>query len=427
MEIVIIIVLILLNGIFSMSEIALISARKSSLSTEAKRGSKASKRTLKLAEEPDRFLSTIQIGITLIGILTGLYSGAALADDLGHKLSSAGIPETYARETAQAIIVIAVTYLTLVLGELIPKRIGLSAPERIAKATSMPMMILSVVAAPLVWILSKSTSGIIKLLGIKGEASKVTEEEIKMMIQAGTEGGEVQEVEQDIVERVFSLGDRRVESIMTHRGEMVWIDRGADRKSIAETVRANPHNVYPVADGSLDKVTGVIFLKDLFTHIDEQNFNLDIITVPASFIPENMTVYKTLELLRTRQTGHSIVYDEFGSTQGIVTLRDIFEALVGSMPEHGDEQEIIPREDGSWLVDGQISFYDFLTHFEQEYLYADHQHNTLSGLMLEKLGHIPHTGEKLSWKTFSFEVMDMDGARIDKVLVKTTTDRDEDS
>ncbi|WP_295937601.1 hemolysin family protein [uncultured Alistipes sp.] len=420
MEILIIILLILLNGIFAMSEVALISARRSNLATRAKQGNKAARKALELAEDPDKFLSTIQIGITLIGILTGIYSGAALAGRFGEALASLGMPLKTATSVAQIVIVIVVTYLSIVFGELVPKRIGMKGAERVAILMARPMQVLSIVASPFVWLLSRSTEGITRLLGIKNVESKVTEAEIKSIIQEGTEDGEVQVVEQQIVGRVFSLGDRRVDSIMTHRSDIVWIDLDMTRDQINELVTREPHSLYPAARRSLDRTEGVIHLKDLFTHIEDKDFSPEQVVCQANFIHEKTEVYTALEQLREEQVGYGIVSDEFGVTQGIVTLRDIFEALVGTLPEKLDEPDIVRREDGSTLIDGQCPFYDFLVYFGLEDVYPHNRYNTLSGLILDELEHIPQTGEILQWHNFTMEIVDMDGARIDKVLVTVT-------
>ena len=257
-EILIIIGLILLNGVFAMSEIALISARKSNLTTDAKKGNKSAQTALKLANEPDRFLSTVQIGITLIGILTGIYSGNTIAVIFGEWMKQIGVPEFYAFTIAQALIVIIVTYLTLIFGELVPKRIGLSVAEKAAKVVARPMYVLSVIASPFVWLLSKSTSVMFNLLGIKSSESKVTEEEIKSIIQEGTEGGEVQPMEQDIVERVFLMGDLKIDSIMTHKKDLVWLDVNNTADEVRAVLKQDLYEVYPIADGGLDHVLGII-------------------------------------------------------------------------------------------------------------------------------------------------------------------------
>ena len=329
-EIIIIISLILLNGIFAMSEIALISARKSSLNTDAKKGSKAAKLALKLANEPDRFLSTIQIGITLIGILTGIYSGAALTDDFSVILKNWGVSPLYASLIAQGLIVVAVTYLTLIFGELVPKRIGLSIAEKASKVVARPMYILSLVAAPFVWLLSKSTSCMFNLLGIKDSDNKVTEEDIKSIVQEGKEGGEVQEVEQDIVERVFILGDLKVSSIMTQRNEIIWLDLDMDKKQVKKTIEQDLYEMYPVTGKKKGDVEGVIFLKDLVLHLDTPDFNLECIVRPAFYFHENMSVYKVLEEMK-EQVAYFKGEDKLIEAQRIAE-RTNFDERTGNKP-----------------------------------------------------------------------------------------------
>lgn len=425
MEIFIIIGLILLNGVLSMSEIALVSARKARLELEAKRGNKSAQTALKLAGEPDRFLSTIQIGITLIGILTGLYSGEAFAYDLAEIMRHVPMLEPYAVGISKTVIVIIVTYLTLIMGELVPKRIGMGYAEKVSMLVAKPMYLLSRLASPFVWLLSKSSALTIKITGIKAnEENKVTEEEIKAIVKEGFDGGEVQEVEQDIVERVFNLGDRNVGSIMTHRSDLVWLDVTDSIEKIREKVQENLFNIYPVASEKFDNIKGVVYLKDLFGRIDEPDFSLEQVIRPAQYLPENQSVYNALEQFKQARVKYGIVTDEFGGIQGIVTLKDIMEGLIGQVPELGEEAEITQRADGSWLVDGQLSFYDFLEYFDMEDLYAEHDYNTLSGLILEILERVPKTGETLTWLTFRFEIVDMDGARIDKVLVTRISEND---
>lgn len=419
-EIAIILILILLNGIFAMSEIAVISARKSSLSTDLKKGSKSAKMALKLANDPDRFLSTVQIGITLIGILTGIYSGASLADDFSDLLTSAGFPQAYARLTAQTIIIILVTYLSIIFGELVPKRIGLSMAEKASKAVARPMYFLSVIAAPFVWILAKSTEAMFNLLGIKEAESKVTEEEIKSIVQEGKEDGEVQEVEQDIVERVFLLGDLKVSSLMTHRSDIVALDIHNNEEEIKAILEENLYETYPVIDRTFDNTLGIVGLKDLIFRFGQKNaFKLEEVVHPATYFHDNMSVYKALEQMKEHRLSQAFICDEFGSFQGIITLKDILGGLVGSIEGTTDEPEIIKRnESDSWLVDGQCTFYNFLSYFDQEDLYdSDSNYSTVGGLILELLEHIPQSGEQVDWKGFHFEIVDMDGARIDKVLV----------
>ncbi len=418
MEIVIIIALIFLNGLFSMSEIALVSARKARLEADAKKGNKGAKAALELSDQPNRFLSTIQIGITLIGILTGLYSGEAFSGDLANVIANVEILAPYASAIATISIVLVVTFLTIVFGELVPKRLGLSMAERMAKTISRPMNFLSRIMTPMVWLLSKSTTLVMKVFGIKDNEEKVTEEEIKNLVKEGLDAGEVQEVEHDIVGRVFNLGDRDIDSIMTHRSDFVWLEITENKDEIRSKVIDDMHDVYPVKSDKRDDVAGVVFFKDLFRHIDALDFSVKNLIRPALYLPDNKSVYSALEYFKENNVKYAFVTDEFGEVIGIVTLTDIMEALVGEVMEEGEEKDIITREDGSVLVAGQCSFYTFLEFFNIQDLYAEHDHNTLSGLILKILEHIPHEGEKFSWKNFEFEIIDMDGARIDKVLVK---------
>ena len=419
MEILIILGLILLNGLLSMSEIAMVSARKSRLETEAKQGNRSARKALRLANEPNRFLSTVQIGITLIGILTGLYSGEKLADDFAIIIARNAWLAPHAHTIAQGIIVALVTYLTLILGELVPKRLGMNAAEKIAKLMAAPMELLSKAAAPFVWLLSASTALVVRLLGLeRNKEGKVTEEEIKAIIQEGKDDGEVQEVEQDIVERVFNLGNRNIGSIMTHRSDLTWIDIKSSNEEIRRTVEDHLYNIYPVADSDLDHLVGVVSLKDLFGKLDAPDFHLQQVVQPARFFPENQSVYNALDQLKTHREKYGLVIDEFGTIEGIVTLKDIVKALIGDIPNADEEPAIIRRNDDSYLVDGQCPFYDFLAYFDREYLYEHHDYNTLSGLILEILEHIPQSGETLSWQCFDMEIVDMDGARIDKILVR---------
>ena len=419
-EILIILLLILFNGIFAMSEIAVIQARKTTLSNDEKKGSRGAKAALRLANDPDRFLSTVQIGITLIGILTGIYSGASLSGRFSDVFESFGMPERWAYPLAQGLIVIIVTYLTIVFGELVPKRIGMSVAERVSKVIARPMYILSVIASPFVWILSKSTEAMVNLLGVKDAETKVTEEDIKSIVQEGKEDGEVQEVEQDIVERVFMLGDLTVDSIMTHRSDVVTLDVSMTKDEIKQVLNDNLYEAYPLIDRGIDNILGVVLLKDLLFRLDGDTPDLKALMHPAVYFYENMSVYKALEQMKEKRLTQAFICDEFGSFQGIVTLRDILEGLVGTIDEVAEDPEIVKREGSeSWLVDGQCSFYDFLSYFDKEDLYDNEQqdYNTLAGLIIEQLKHIPQAGERTEWNCFNFEIVDMDGVRIEKVLV----------
>lgn len=418
-EVVIIVILVLINGLLSMSEIAIISVRRSYLSGEVKRGSKAAKIAQKLSDDPDKFLSTVQIGITVIGIMTGIYSGSVLATDFAVVLSGWGMDISYSDTVAQAIIVIVVTYLTLIFGELVPKRIGMSVAEQVSKIVAEPMYVLSLIASPFVWILSKSTALITRMIGLKEMETKVTEDEIKSLIQESADDGEVQKVEQDIVERVFMLGDLKVNSLMTPRRDIVLLDLSMSASEVRRIVSENLYEIYPIVSKNPDNVIGVITLKKLFSAIGQSDFNLAANMDTPTYFHQNLSVYKALEKMKEQRMSRVLICDEFGGFAGIITLRDILEGLVGSIDDaYGDPHIVKRKESESWLVDGQCPFYDFLSYFEREELYVSNGYNTIGGLLLEESEHIPTTGEIIVWKDFKFEIMDMDGVRIDKILVE---------
>ena len=420
MEILIILFLILLNGVFSMSEIALISARKNRLETAAKKGNSNAKVALDLANSPNKFLSTVQIGITLIGILTGIYSGDKITHDVKFFVEGFAVLKPYSDTISVVIVVVILTFFSLVLGELLPKRIGLNHPESIAKSVAVPMKIISQITAPFIWLLTISTEGLLKVLKIKPTADgKVTEEEIKAIIKEGTEGGEVQEIEQDIVERVFHIGDRKINSLMTHRQSIIYLSLEDTIEELKAKVLEELHSVYPVCRGNMDDVEGVVLLKDLFVNFEKGILNLKSITKEPVYLIEHTTAYKALENFKKSKVHYAFVTDEYGIFQGIITLNDILEALVGDASDFDeDEYQLITREDGSWLVDGLYSLHDFLTYFDMDELTNDYEVTTVSGLIMTEMGKIPKTGEKLIWNKLELEVIDMDGVKIDKVLVK---------
>lgn len=417
-EIFILIGLVILNGLFSMAEIALVSARKARLEAQANKGDKQAREALNLANHPDTFLSTVQIGITLIGILTGIFSGENIKDDVLAFLGRFPALAPYANAIATTIIVIFVTYLSLVLGELVPKRIGLSNPERIAKSVAGPMKVISIITHPFIVLLTKSTGLITSLLRIKTNESQVTEEEIKAMINEGTEHGAIEEAEQEIIERVFHLGDRNITSLMTHRSDIVWFDINDTEASIREKIMEDPHSIYPVCEGQIDEIKGFVSLKDMYVSNDLTQFKH--LMRPALFVPENNTAYQVLEKFKQAKAHSCFVVDEYGTLLGMITLNDILEAIVGDINEPDyEDYEIVEREDGTFLVDAQLPFYDFLRRFEKtEWMNeGEHEFDTLAGFLLHELEHIPVTGETMEWKGFRFEVIDMDGHRIDKILV----------
>lgn len=420
MELLIILFLIILNGLFSMSEIALISARKSRLENSAKKGNNSAQIALDLANSPNKFLSTVQIGITLIGILTGIFSGDKITTDVEVFVSGFEILKPQAHSVAVGIVVMVLTFFSLVLGELLPKRIGLNYPEAIAKGVAVPMKIVSIVTAPFIWMLTHSTEFLLRIFRIRPTADgKVTEEEIKAIIKEGTEVGEVQEIEQDIVERVFHIGDRKVNSLMTHRKSVVMLPLDSNKSQVKEFMLQELHSFYPVYKDNFDEIVGVVSLKNIFATIEKENFKLESIMTEAPYLMEHTTAYNALENFKKTGIHYAVIADEYGVFQGIITLNDILEALVGNASDfYKEDFQLIEREDGSWLVDGHYSLHDFLTYFELDELLSDYDVTTVSGLIMTELSRIPKQGEKLIWHKFELEVIDMDGVKIDKVMVK---------
>jgi putative hemolysin len=418
LEILIILGLILLNGLFSMSEIALLSARKARLESQANKGDAEAKAALALANHPDSFLSTVQIGITLIGILTGIFSGEKIKVQIVFWLQSFELTKPYSNTLATVIVVIIITYLSLVLGELLPKRIGLSKPEAIAKAVAGPMKIISAVTFPFIWLLSKSTNFLSKLLRISTTDTHVTEEEIKAIISEGTEQGTIEEAEQEIIERVFHLGDRNITSLMTHRTDIMWLDASKTIGMVKKEMTDIIHSVYPVCEGNIEALKGMVSVKDLLLHSDE-TILLSIMQQPM-YVPENITAYQVLEKFKETKIHHCFIVNEYGSIEGLITLNDILEAIVGDIPQPDEESyEITERADGSLLIDAQIPFYDFLHKIDKTdwIKEAEQDFDTLAGFILHELKKIPTTGNTLLWRGYKFEIVDMDHNRIDKVLV----------
>jgi putative hemolysin len=419
MEVFILLGLILLNGLFVMSEIALVSARKPRLEHMAEKGDKKARNALDLSQNPEIFLSAAQIGITLIAIVTGLYSEDSLGKYVEPVVRRIPLLAPYANAVSTTVIVIIVTFLSIIIGELIPKRIGLVRAEKIAMMMAPPMRVFARMTHPFVWLLNKTSNGFFKLFNIKTASDEtVTEEEIKAIISEGTESGTIEEEEKVMIERIFHLGDRNITSLMTHRSDMFWFDLNENEEQIRGKIVAEPHSVYPVCDGNIDSIKGIVSIKDLYIANDLTLFK-DLMK-PALFVPDNNSAYQVMEKLKTTKNYSCFIVDEYGSVLGMITLNDILEAIIGDMPEEDtDDYSIVRREDGSYLVDAQIPFYDFLRRFEKtDWLNDDeHQYDTLAGCILHELERIPQTGETLDWRDFRIEVIDMDGHRIDKVLV----------
>jgi len=419
LEIFILLLLIIINGLFVMAEIALVSARKSRLENLADNGDDKARAALKLAENPELFLSTAQIGITLVAVLVGFYSGEKFSADLTPYIQKISFLRPYASNISTALVLIIVTLLSIIFGELIPKRIGLLRAEWIARLVARPVRILSIVTHPIVWFLNTTSNLFFRIFPIGSTVeSNVTEDEIKAIINEGTEQGTIEEAEQEIIERVFHLGDRNITSLMTHRSDIIWFDLNENEEAIKEKIIKEPHSVYPICNGEIDNIKGVVSIKDLYV-TDDKTFFKDIMT-PAIFIPENNSAYVVLEKFKQSRIHCCFIVDEYGSLQGLITLNDILEAIVGDIAQPDvPDYEITEREDGSFLVDAQVPFYDFLSHFHKtEWMNeGDHEFDTLAGFILNELEHIPDTGEKLEWRGFTFEIIDMDAQRIDKLLV----------
>jgi putative hemolysin len=428
MEIIILLALIFVNALFVISEISLVSVRKSRLESQAERGDEKARRALELSNNPEKFLSAAQIGITLIAILTGVYSGERFARYLQPSIEKISFLREYAYTISTTIIVILVTFLSIIFGELIPKRIGLLRAERIAKAVAGPMNAFAKFTHPFVWLLNKTSNLFFRIFNIKrSKDDAVTEEEIKTLIGEGTEAGTIDEAEQEIIERVFHLGDRNITSLMTHRSDIVWFNLDDNEDKIKEKILQETHSAYPICDATIDNIKGVVSIKDLYVSPDSTLFK-DIMQ-PALFIPENNSPYQVLEKFKESKIHSAFIVDEYGSILGLLTINDILEAIVGDMPQPDvADYEIRKRDDGTYLIDGQIPFYDFLTHFEKaEWMNeGEHDFDTLAGFILHELEKIPKSGAKLEWKGFKIEVMDMDGHRIDKVLVTLSEELKED-
>jgi putative hemolysin len=423
-QFIIILAMIIANGLFAMAEIAVVSARKARLQQRAEEGDSGAKIALELANSPGRFLSTIQIGITLVGILAGAFGGAIIAEQLAPQLNRIAWIAPHGGAASLFVVVLGITYLSLILGELVPKQIALNHAERIAAAVAPFMRALSWFGAPLVHLLSFSTQVVLRAFGIKpSEETSVTEEEIKLMIEQGTLEGVFEPTEQEMVERVFRLGDRTVNALMTPRPDVVWLDPSDPPEEVQKKITANSHSHYPVADGQIDRIIGLVNSKDLLSqNLSCRPIDLRSVLRPALFIPESMSALDVLERFKQKRMHIAFVIDEHGGFQGVVTTSDILEAIVGDipMPDETEEADIIQRDDGSWLVDGKVLADDLKEllqvselPFEDENLYQ-----TLGGLVMALMGRIPKSGDHLNWSGFRLEVMDMDGHRVDKVLIK---------
>ena len=418
-EILVLLLLLLLNGVFVISEIAVLSARKTKLQQQSNEGDKPAGTALGLAQNPNVFLSTVQIGITLVGVLLGAVSGEGFSRPLAELFKHWPLLIPYADSLALGIAVVLITTLTVLIGELVPKRLALYEPEKIAAATAGPMIFLSKLFSPLIWLLNQLTDLIIRMMGIRpGDPTPVTEEEIQLLIDQGTEAGVIEEAEQDMVEGVFSLSDSRVYSLMTPRVDIVWLDIKDTPDEIRNKITDSPYSRFPVCQDGLDTVLGIIKARDLLAPpgLSSENFKLKDKLRPAFYVPETMFASRALEVFKEKSAELMLVIDEFGSLQGLLTLNDIIEEIVGDIEV---EPQATQRQDGSWLLDGMLEIDDFKEIFKTDKLPHEDEYETLSGFVMTSLGRVPQTADHFEWNGLRFEVMDMDGRRVDKVLVTT--------
>ncbi len=420
-EFAIILVLVLLNGVFALSEMALVSARRARLQGLAENGSAGARAALRLIDDPSGFLSTVQVGITVIGILAGAYGGATLSAPLAEWLAQVPMVAPYADGAAITIVVVGIAYLSLILGELVPKRIALVSAERVASWVARPMSLLAAAAAPVVWLLRVSTDGVLSLLRVRHLTREtVTEEEVKTLIAEGTQTGVFHPAERDMVEGVLRLADRSVQAVMTPRPEVVWLEVGEGIEAVRQKLLGSGRSRFPVSQGDIDNVVGIIEAKALLDRLlAGEAFDLVACVTPPLVVHENMTVLQLLDTFKRSSAHFGVVVDEYGSFIGIVTVTDIIEAIAGEIPERGEAAtpEVTYRADGSMLVDGLKGIDEVAQLLGGGLTTEDDDFHTLGGFMMARLGHVPETGEVLPWGDWRFEVIDMDGRRVDKVLI----------
>jgi len=423
MEILILLLLICVNGVFAMSEIAVVSSRKVRLEQAAGKGNLGAKLALKLVESPTRFLSTVQIGITMVGIFAGAFGEATIANDLGERLDQIFWLQPYGHIAATAIVILTITYLSLVIGELVPKRLALNAPEKVASFIAPPMQVLSRVASPFVHLLTVSTDLIVKLFPGKAVNDEmVTEQDIKDLIEKGTVAGVFQEQEQELVERIFRLGDQQVSALMVPRADIVWLESDAPTERVRIAVATSSHSHFPVCNKGLDNIVGVVHLKDMVqSGLLTRAIDLKTLAQKPIFVPETMPALRLVEEFRRTRQHIAFIHDEYGVLVGLITLNDIVEGMLGHMSKYGETEELlkIQREDGSWLLDGTLAVADLREILEVEALPHENRtkFQTVAGFVMTYLGRIPHAGDTFTWERFKFEVVDMDRHRIDKVLL----------
>ena len=414
--------LIVLNGVFALSEIAIVSSRRARLAHLAETGSTGAQHALKLAAEPTRFLSSVQVGITTIGILNGAIGGGVIAMRLQVFFEQVPGVGGYAQWLSLGIIVVLLTYVSLILGELVPKRLALTQPEQVASVIARPMEILATVARPLVFLLSVSTDTIVRCLGVRQvKQSGVTADEIRVMLEQGAEEGVFEPAEHDMVTNVLNLDDRYVGSVLTPRAEVVYLDVQDSLDANRATLRTNPHSVLPLCHGGLDRVVGFVRSTRVLDQIlGGGPLDLAALAEQPLFVPETMTLMKLLEQFKRTRLPLALVIDEFGAVQGLVTLTDVVSSIVGDLPTApGEEPSIVRREDGSWLLDGTLDLDSVLRTLDAESSFSEEDrryYHTLGGLAMLALGRVPRTGDVFEKGGYRFEIVDMDGNRVDRVL-----------
>ena len=424
MEILIILALLVVNGVFAMYEIALVSSSKARLETMVRNGSKKAGRVLELLEEPEKILSTIQVGITLIGIVSGAYGGTTLADDVQPLFEKIPALEVYAGKLAMIVVVGGITYLSLIIGELVPKSLALNRPEQLAVTFTPFMCVLTKITWPFVWFLSVSTRLINKMLGIRtGEDRPITEEELKFILHRSSQEGVIDRSETEMLRDVFRFGDKRAGELMTHRKEVVYLNTGMSREEVLAVIGEERYSKYLLCEATLDKCLGMVSVKDMAGLLGKGGkFDLRPVVQEPLFIPENLQATRVLELFKKYKTKFGVVVNEYGDVIGILTLHDLTESIFGDILEEDEEEvpEIVERSDGSWLVDGKMHIGDFMDKMDI-LLYEDIGHKnftTLSGMAMYLLGRVPQEGDSFSYRELHFEVTDMDDIRVDKLWVR---------
>jgi putative hemolysin len=423
-EVLVVLFLAITNGVFAMSEMAMVSARKPRLQQAAEEGNGGAASALRLAQHPGTFLSTVQIGITLIGVLAGAFGGATLSRTLADWLATIEPIAPFSQALSVLMVVGLITYLSLVIGELVPKRIALNNPERVASAVAPPMTLLARLSYPVVRVLNVSSEAILRLLGVSPSGEPpVTEEEIRILIEQGTASGVFEPIEEELVERVFRLGDRSIRAVMTPRSDILWLDASLPEDQIVRTGVASGYSRLPVARGTLDEVIGVAKVRELLRQrLEGEPIDLQRAMEPALFVPESMPALSVLERYRAAGTPLALIIDEYGGLEGLVTIEDIVGDLLGDIPEAGEPAEpaAFQRDDGSWLVDGLFPLDDFQELFDLKpsAVEMERYYQTVGGLVMGLLGRLPEVGDQVFWQDLRLVVVDMDGRRVDKVEVK---------